>query len=409
MPLAAVLLAPACAGAGMFDLEDEEPRFELPFKLTGILDVRYAHASQTKSWLEGGTNKLRYGGQDINADGRADVESHVLAVPQFSLVVESRVGSLGRLHAHVNFDADTGSGNASAGLIEAFGVHEREGERGVFALKAGAFFPEISMEHPETAWSTRWTLTPSAIGSWVAEEVRAFGLEATLMRRFGGSRWTLQGAGFSGADQTGWALYHRGWAIHDHQVDLNGTYTLSNGAVERPFQELDGRPGFYGRASAAFLRNRLTLRGGWWSNNGRVNAQNKNLNGTQSVWQTYFWDAGARIDAGRLTLAGQYLKGATRSAAAPKTYFYAFYTLASVQLGTWNVAARYDNYFLYGALETGYAWTGAVQWNRGPRQRVSLEHIYALADPNLGATFTGPRRREIDRITQLNYRFRFGG
>src|SRR5258705_9405197 len=46
-----------------------------------------------------------------------------------------------------------------------------------WSIKAGAFFPPISLENTEIGWTSPWTLTPSAINAWVGEELRTIGLE----------------------------------------------------------------------------------------------------------------------------------------------------------------------------------------------------------------------------------------
>ena len=54
-----------------------------------------------------------------------------------------------------------------------------------WSVKAGAFFPPISLENTEVGWTSPWTLTPSAINSWVGEEVKVVGGEATLHASLG--------------------------------------------------------------------------------------------------------------------------------------------------------------------------------------------------------------------------------
>ena len=61
------LLVPAAAGA-------DDPKV----KVGGVVDLRYAHTDGTRSWLDGGPGKLRYG---AGVDGRADL----LRLSQLSL------------------------------------------------------------------------------------------------------------------------------------------------------------------------------------------------------------------------------------------------------------------------------------------------------------------------------------
>ena len=49
-----------------------------------------------------------------------------------------------------------------------------------WSVKTGAFFPTISLENDDLGWTSPYTLTPSAINSWIGEELRTIGSEAIL-------------------------------------------------------------------------------------------------------------------------------------------------------------------------------------------------------------------------------------
>ena len=44
-----------------------------------------------------------------------------------------------------------------------------------WSVKAGAFFPTISLENDDIGWASPYTLTPSAINSWIGDEMRTIG------------------------------------------------------------------------------------------------------------------------------------------------------------------------------------------------------------------------------------------
>ena len=46
-----------------------------------------------------------------------------------------------------------------------------------WSVKTGAFFPTISLENDDLGWTSPYTLTPSAINSWIGEELRTIGSE----------------------------------------------------------------------------------------------------------------------------------------------------------------------------------------------------------------------------------------
>ena len=404
-PAAALALVAAAAlplKAGPFDLSEEAPSGP-SYRLQGLLDLRAAETSSAASWLLGGSNKLRYGGKSLSPAG-ATSDAAVLAVPQASLVFDGPVPHGPTVHLQLNADADTDSGVASAGLVEAYAEAGRRGEKGAASLKAGAFIPPVSWEHTDLAWSTHYTLTPSAIGSWVSEELRVYGAEASLQGRAGSQTARLSAAVFEGGDQAGWLLLARGWSLHDYQAKLGDRFTLPSGAVEQPARELDGRAGYYGRVDVGLADNLVKLSGGYFDNNGDPNAYLVQGGSSAPVWSTQFWDAGAKLDWRRLTVIAQVLNGRSAMPTVPRRGWDAWYVLAAYQWGDWMVSGRYDH-FRVDAWEDGYALTGDLQLDLGLRSRLSLEYIYAYSYPNLAVRPSAER----DEILQLNYRLKFGG
>lgn len=403
--LAASAFGSVAAWAGPFDLPDESS--EAAFKLSGLLDLRYAYTSTQRSWLQGGTNKLRYGGRDLDNDGTGDRRGHAFAVSQASLVLDAPAAPGADLHLQLNLDADPDTGNGSAGLVEAFADLSGHAAGGAARLRVGAFIPPISWEHPEKAWSTHYTLTPSVIGSWVGEELRVFGAEASWQGH-GDPALRATGAVFGGGDQTGWLLVHRGWALHDYQADLNAVLPLPTGASEQPFRELDGRAGFYGRLDLAFHKDLVKLGGGYWDNNADAAAQSLDPAGvTLAVWHTRFWDAGGKLNLGRFNAIAQVAQGRSDFAGGPEVEWKAAYLLAARHMGKGTVSARFDRFYVHRYatfLEKGYAATADLQWDLDVRRRVSLEYIYVKADPNLGIR----PRAETDQLLQLNCRLKWG-
>ena len=62
------------------------------------------------------------------------------------------------------------------------GIRPRTG-RVSWSVKAGAFFPTISLENDDLGWTSPYTLTPSAINSWIGEELRTIGSEGIAALR----------------------------------------------------------------------------------------------------------------------------------------------------------------------------------------------------------------------------------
>lgn len=403
----------AAAAAGPFDMPEEAAS---GVTVGGLVDMRVVSTTKRRSWLYDGfflpngnaltagpQNKLRYGGKDDNADDNGDRRAVQFAVPQASLLVDAPVLPATRLHLQANFDADFETGNGSAGLIELFSESEKSMGEHALRLKLGAFIPPISWEHPEPGWSTRYTLTPSAIGSWAGEDLRAFGGELTWLWKYReGDSLRLAGAAFSGSDQSGWVLLERGWALHDFQPDLDFSYQLRSTVdgryvTNRPFKELDGRPGYYGRLDATLGGGLLEFRGGYWDNNADKAVQTKGSH--LDVYHTAFYDYGAKYERGRLVLLAQGLKGTVESLSFAKRDYDAAFVLAAFTVGRLQLAARADS-FKVDKLEEGTALTGAATWRVSPKQFVTAEFVRYEAENPAGA-------ERSDELASLNYRLRF--
>src|SRR5438128_9644762 len=85
------------------------------FKVGGLVDVRHAHTDDTRSWLDGGLGKLRYG---AGVNGRANL----LRLSQVSLLLDAELAPVVAAHVQVNADAepDEAGLRSRADLIEAF-------------------------------------------------------------------------------------------------------------------------------------------------------------------------------------------------------------------------------------------------------------------------------------------------
>jgi hypothetical protein len=71
-------------------------------------------------------------------------------------------------------------------------------------------------------------MSPSAINTWIGEELRTFGAEYDLdwLGRQRGHDWTLStgAAVFGWNEAAGQLMSERGWAIHDRQTTVFGKF-----------------------------------------------------------------------------------------------------------------------------------------------------------------------------------------
>ena len=102
-----------------------------------------------------------------------------------------------------------------------------------WSLKTGAFFPTISLENDDLGWTRPYTLTPSAINSWIGEELRTMGSEGIV--RFDTDRCgtlSLIGALDCCNDPAGVLIADRGWAMDDRPSGLFERVRLPDATVK---------------------------------------------------------------------------------------------------------------------------------------------------------------------------------
>src|SRR5687768_1031066 len=319
--------------------------------LTLILDGRLVLADGANSWIDGGFGKTRFDGA---ADGDFEldaypVEAALIWQPRFS---NSFNGNFSAAYQH-GHDRDE-----DFDLMEAYltFIPSRSGGTN-FAVKAGLYWPEISLEHATGgAWSTVYTVTPSAINAWVGEEVKVIGAEATLYQTIGSMDFSATAGVFGFNDTSGTLLSFRGWALHDVKSTafgqfqlppLNPFMTFAQEPVTRSILEIDDRPGFYGRVEWR-PSSSIVLNAFYYDNRGVPEAFPARL---QWGWRTRFWNVGAVVDLGPSTrLLAQGMTGTTLMGFIPKgetrywvdTRYSSAYALLTHQIGEIAVSGRFE-------------------------------------------------------------------
>lgn len=400
----------------------EEPTL----KLGGLVDLRYARTDDTRSWLDGGLGKLRYG---AGVDGRA----HLLRLSQLSLLLDAEIDPALGAHVQINVDAepDEAGFRSRADLVEAFVLYRPElTERVRLRLRGGAFFPPVSLENDGPAWTSPYTITASAANSWIGEEVRAVGGEATLVLKWDQDELRLTGAGFGSNDPTGTLLGWRGWAIHDRQTGFGdrlaypqipgmapgGPFELNARWVE-PFVEIDGKLGWYA-AAAARRSGVFEARALRYDNRGKQTV----FDGKQYAWFTRFNAFGLRVELpGRVHVLGQYMSGSTYMGKTPEgndavdVPFRAAYGLLTIPYRRHRLSVRYDwfrteDHDVLAELdpndEDGSAWTACYAFEATSRLRLALEVIRVESDRRVRPLLGGPLHAE-ETLLQVSWRTAF--
>jgi hypothetical protein len=223
------------------------------------------------------------------------------------------------------------------------------------------------------------TITPSAINSWVGEEVKVLGLEGRLETALGEHELALTGATFLHDDMSGTLLSYRGWALHDVRVMTNSDFPLPPLSASTapyqaphtsPFYEVDDRVGLYGRVDWR-PPVPVALDAVYYDNRGdRVSSYEM-----QTAWHTRFWNLGAMASLGASTTArsqfmwGNTLVGADTPWGAPVDVdFTAAYLLLTRQAGPGKLSLRgdwfetRDNSFVAGDNNDEDGWSAALAY-----------------------------------------------
>ena len=109
-----------------------------------------------------------------------------------------------------------GGERTEAGLSQAYLTFKpMRGGKLAFSARAGLMWPPVSLEHEGADWHVRDSITPSAINSWIGEEVRPVAVEGTLAATLGEHKLRATAAMMAANDTSGTLLTFRGWALHD--------------------------------------------------------------------------------------------------------------------------------------------------------------------------------------------------
>lgn len=347
----------------------------------GYLDLRTVHADDTRGWTDGGLGKTRWGGDGGVRFGGAALAASWQASPSLLVFGEVQLQQDG----DPAFDLQTA-------YVRWRPVSTTPWR---FALKAGVFFPPVSLENDGIGWTSRWTLSPSAINSWVGEELRATGLEAQLEHRGDGATWHVAGALFGRNEPAGELLASRGWAIGDvttgyggwlRQPDVYAPVARAHAPIGfSPFARVTGAIGAWGE-----LRVVSDTFGEWtamhYDNRADPEAYLPFSDRRLFAWHTTFDAIGVRHRLGDVQLVAQWMSGNTSFEPREGLYldseFDSAFLLAAWERGAWRPALRVERFRVrqHGQDddpldEDGHAVTVALNWRPHERWRFTAEWL----------------------------------
>jgi len=313
----------------------------LDFDAHGYLDCRLIARADSRSFADGGLGKTRFGGGGTEA-----------TCVQAGLVASAQLTPSLLALAEIQYQT---TDKNSLSVLEAYLRYRPVSTTPLrWSFKVGAFFPPVSLENDAIGWTSPWTLTPSAINSWIGEEFRSIGAEGRVEWRGTTQTLTAIAALIRSNDPAGELLAARGWSLSDLVSGLGSrprepdVYAIDNESPVplrfNPFLENDGRLGWYagGRWSAQGLGSISLLR---YDNEADPSSRSHGSSPVLS-WETDFWSLGAETRVGDVVLLGQAMTGSTAIAPSPffSTYtdFRAAYLLAGWDRGAWRPTLRID-------------------------------------------------------------------
>lgn len=372
------------------------------------LDGRLVSSNADPSYTQGGISGVRF-----------DQDQSGLRLGRARFALTESLGEVWSVHIDASAwgDHDRIPFGLTEGYLQ-FRPYPFAGYR--LRIKAGAFYPPISLENRASGWESPYTLTSSAIDSWLAIEVRTIGIEAQLdwlgTRQGHDFDLSVTGGAFGWNEGAGTFIAGDGFTLTDRQTPLGGRVGLPGDPVLfnlEPFRQLDGRVGVYGGLEMRWF-NRLVVRALRYDN--RADPTVENFVSGAMPWETTFDAVGARFESGDgWTAIVQSLKGET--SIVPGGFvldwpFKAQYALIARQFGRNTVSARYDRFEVdpntTDGAETGHAWTAAWVFIPDDHWRFTLEWLRVTSNSYLRADAFGLAALARETQVQLAVRYAFG-
>ena len=375
---AGVLLCAIAAAA-------QEPQ---PGRLSAGLDAGWVDAQGNTPWTDGSVGKLlSEGGELTLRRGFLDYAYRLTDTIELRAAAEA-------------YDDDLGP---AVDLTEAWAEWRPVPSSPTrYRLRAGAFFPRVSLENTEAGWTSPYTLAASAINTWVAEELRSLGAELSVSRRpavLGGNQeFAVHASVFLGSDPAGSLLAWRGWSAHGRQTRFGDELPLpplpqiqpgmmfeAQDPYVTPLREIDDQPGYAVTADWQ-LRQRLQLRAGRYDNRADPEA----LVSGQYGWRTRFTHLGLQATLpGGFGVLGQAMTGSTvmgpvmNGAHVVDTSFDAWFLMLTYRSDRHRLSLRRDDFSVTDNDQTplddnsddGSAWTASYRYTMSENLDLVAEYL----------------------------------
>jgi hypothetical protein len=374
-------------------------------ELQGLLDVRAVYADGTTSFLNGGSGRLRF-----DRDHEGIRLGRAMLAGKFRLDDVWTINVVGGSYG----DRDKNPVDLTEAWLEA-----RPFPTGAvrYRLRMGAFQLPASLENRSVGWTTPYSISSSAINTWLGEEIRIVGAEFEA-KWLGASSNYYGDLAFSAGvygwnDPAGALIADRGWALTDRQSTLFGG--LGRPRIEF-IREIDGKPGYYAGLTWRH-HNRLEIRALRYDNRADPGATNSD----GIAWRTQFTSLGMRWEPDdHWTVIGQSLQGETyvgsdfESEDQFAESFRSWFLLGSFAWSSERITLRYDRFStrqrsgFYGSPtdDDGHALVFACLHDFDRHWQVvgEWQQVHSSFPPRLDA---GEPERINESQIQLSVRYRF--
>jgi hypothetical protein len=389
-PILALLLLGIAAAAGAQSLQ-----------FHGYLTAREIYVKAPPSWLQAGVGRFDVGAGSVDDHRIVNTENAQLGLDWLPV-------SWFLLHADgVARREQSDSRGSHAGIVQAYADVFNDHWR----FRAGEFWLPTSRENTDPLWTSKYTITYSALNSWIAQEVRPMGADLQWSPSF----YVTAGATvFRGNDTMGTLLAARGWSFGNYLAVYNENMPLPEPATTRSIgEDLDSRNGYAERIRVS-LPERAMLQVAHIDN--RAPIVPGEIKG-QTPWQTRFnvvsAEAGSTADT---TIAAEWAYGSTAvgfPGGSFKMDFDTAYILASHKFGHERISGRVERFATRGAdhpnpdggRELGHAWTAAWMHETSAHSRTGIEYVRVVGNrPGLAPDFD-PRTGGSTLSIEFRYSF----
>lgn len=342
----------------------------------GFLTGRAISVRSQPSWMERGVGRF-----DVGADAPDDRRTVHVEVAQ--LGVDWTPTSWLALHADgLARHEPSGTAGRRAGVVQAFADVYNEHWR----FRVGSFWLPTSRENTDPMWNSPYTITYSALNSWIGQEVRPVGADLQYSPNF---YVTLGATGIRGSDTMGTELAAHGWTFGNRLSVYGEDLPLPEpGKETRPVgADLDHKWGHSER-----IRVQLPERANLQFTHIDNRAELVPLIDGYAPWQTRFDILGGAIGTtSPTTLAAEWSRGSTAIGFPGGRFtmdFETSYLLVSQKRGPTRWTTRVDWFSTRNhkwrandsARENGRALTIAWLRDAGPHLRAGVEYVRVKGD-----------------------------